>query len=109
MKSPRDAKSRLAPVLGPDERAALVVHMLRDVLDALGACDPLAGIALVTPDAEVAALAERHGALVVEEGPGQAAGPNAAVREGRRVLLERAAAAMIVIPGDVTRARCSSR
>lgn len=36
----RDPKSRLGPVLAPDERRAFAAAMCRDVLDALGGYDP---------------------------------------------------------------------
>ncbi|HVS13883.1 MAG TPA: 2-phospho-L-lactate guanylyltransferase [Thermoanaerobaculia bacterium] len=102
VKSPRDAKSRLAAVLGPAERAALVEHMLRDVLAALRSCTRLAGIALITPDSEVAALAEREGAHPLEEDPREERpGPNAAIRQARHLLAQRGATAMLVVPGDV--------
>ena len=62
------AKQRLAPLLSPEERIALMQVMLRDVLAALSAAQGLAGIALVTLDPWAQALAQDHGARIITEG-----------------------------------------
>lgn len=118
VKSPLDAKSRLAPLLGVEERARLVEHMLADVLGALVASSRLAGVLVVTPDAGIASLAESLGAVVVVEtgsglnsglnsglssglSSGLNSGLNGAIRQAREHLRARAATAMLVIPGDL--------
>jgi len=70
VKGLRGAKSRLAPVLGPAERAALVRRMLADVLAACGASEAVLGTLVVTPDAE---LAPGNVAVLVDAGDGHAA------------------------------------
>ena len=60
-----EAKQRLAPLLSPEERLALMQMMLRDVLTALSAAQGLAGIALVTLDPWAQALAEAHDARII--------------------------------------------
>lgn len=65
-----DAKSRLAEVLSPAERQLLVRYMARDVLRALQATAGLAGILLVSREAEVAGLAREFGAKLFVEPEG---------------------------------------
>ncbi|MFM7691701.1 MAG: 2-phospho-L-lactate guanylyltransferase, partial [Alphaproteobacteria bacterium] len=65
------AKQRLASLLSPAERVALMQVMLRDVLMALSAAQGLAGIAVVTLDPFAQALAEAHGARIITEGAGE--------------------------------------
>ena len=98
MKSPREAKTRLAPVLSEDERARLVAHMLDGVLTALGGSERLAGVLVITPDPEIAEQAVRHGASVLEE---SRSGLNTAIRQACEHLRRRDAGAMLVIPGDL--------
>ncbi|MBT7665457.1 MAG: 2-phospho-L-lactate guanylyltransferase, partial [Rhodospirillaceae bacterium] len=43
-------KQRLADVLSPEERSQLAEHMLRDVLNALGALD---GVVVISSDEKV--------------------------------------------------------
>ena len=62
------AKQRLAPLLSPEERVALMQVMLRDVLVALSAAQGLAGIAVVTMDSWAQALAQKYGARIITEG-----------------------------------------
>lgn len=80
------AKSRLAPALGPAQRRALVLAMLRDTVRAAAAAPGVAGVWVVTPDASAAAAAARAGARTLPEPPGPAAGLNA--------VLTRSAAAV---------------
>ena len=62
------AKTRLAPLLSPDERARLVVEMLDRVLSACAEADAIERTLLVTPDPGLAprgrrgARGRRHGA-----------------------------------------------
>ena len=55
------AKQRLADALPAPARAALARAMLEDVLAALAGA-PVDRVVVITPDAEVAAVAERWGA-----------------------------------------------
>ena len=61
------AKSRLASVLSPAARRRLVVQMLGDVLAALAATPAVTRTLVVTPDAEVAAIARTKGAEIIHE------------------------------------------
>ena len=54
------AKQRLAALLSPEERIALMRVMVEDVVAALCGASGLAGIALVTLDPWASELAARH-------------------------------------------------
>ena len=64
-----ESKKRLASLLAPEERIALARTMLEDVLDCLGRSPAVAGIAVVTDDADAAALARDYGARVLPDAP----------------------------------------
>ena len=54
LKALRPVKSRLAPVLSPDQREGLMKAMIEDVLAALQKCPHVEGILLVSKDPNVA-------------------------------------------------------
>jgi 2-phospho-L-lactate guanylyltransferase len=93
------AKTRLAGILGPDERRELAMAMLADVLDALAATEGLAGILVVTGDGEAAAMAWRFGAKVLAD-PVES-GTNPAVLWGLRELDRLGTSGAVVVPGDL--------
>jgi coenzyme F420-0:L-glutamate ligase / coenzyme F420-1:gamma-L-glutamate ligase len=92
------AKQRLADALPAAARAALARAMLEDVLSALAGAS-LDRIVVVTPDAEVGAVAERWGAVVVRESEGR--GHTAAVARGVALCREWGASVMLTVPGDL--------
>ncbi|MCC6223340.1 MAG: 2-phospho-L-lactate guanylyltransferase [Thermoleophilia bacterium] len=84
--SPRSAKRRLARLLDPDERAALVAAMLADVVDACGRARAVSEVLVVTPDPGIAPAETRvlrdagHGhAAAVALALGRSAGRDALV------------------------------
>ena len=96
------AKRRLAPALPDAARRRLVLTMLEDILTAAVSVEGIARILVVTPDREVAALAERRGAAIVPEPniePGSQL--NAAVEGGIAFALARGAAQALILPADV--------
>ncbi len=95
-----DAKQRLAPLLTPEQRRALVGAMLEDVLEALAAA-PLAGVMVNTLDPAGQALARRYGARIVTEGA--RTGHTGAVAAMARILASEGAAGMLTCPGDIPR------
>jgi 2-phospho-L-lactate guanylyltransferase len=95
----RLAKQRLAGVLDAGERTELARVMLEDVLTAVDACASLAGVIVVTADRAAAAVARRHGAIVLMETA--AVGMNAAVTRVTKYLTGRADAGIVVVPADV--------
>ncbi len=114
------AKSRLAELLAPDERRALVLAMLRRVLTVLlgEQNDPLqsalrvgveqtagavasvdiAQIWVISADATVWSLATALGACPL---PDQASDLNAALEQARAVAYAAGAEALLIIPADV--------
>ncbi len=98
------AKRRLTGALDPAARRGLSLAMLADVLDALDATPGLDattgldGIAVVSRDADVAALARRRGLRVIPE---TGAGLNAAVAQAANVLSAEGCARVLVMPADL--------
>jgi 2-phospho-L-lactate guanylyltransferase len=93
------AKERLAPLLAPALRRALMLAMLEDVLAALAATPPLAGIVVATVDAEAERLARRYGARPFARGARE--GHSGAVAAAARRLQAEGRAGMLTLPGDV--------
>lgn len=93
-----EAKGRLTPVLAAAERRRLVRAMLRDVLAALREARGLAGIAVVSPDPGVRALAEASGALALADPP--AADLSGVVGAAAAVLAARGASGVLVVAAD---------
>ena len=92
------AKTRLARALTPDERRALSLAMLRDVLGALGAARNLDRVAVVTADPALETVASEAGALVIPE---TTAGQNAALEAGAAYSREQGAGAVLVVSADL--------
>jgi 2-phospho-L-lactate/phosphoenolpyruvate guanylyltransferase len=93
------AKLRLAAVLSPAQRRRLVLTMLEDVLSVVSNVSAISDIIVVTPDAEVAALAMDHGTQILrEEGQG---GLNPALVSGLALARSRGAGRALVLPADV--------
>ncbi|WP_270933336.1 2-phospho-L-lactate guanylyltransferase [Falsiroseomonas oryzae] len=93
------AKQRLARALSAEMRARLALAMAEDVLAALAATPGLAGITVVTADPAAAALAERYGARVIQDGALD--GHTGAVLAGTRRLAAEDAAGVLALPLDV--------
>jgi 2-phospho-L-lactate guanylyltransferase len=93
------AKERLVPVLGPEQRQALALAMLEDVLSALTVTPGVAGILVVTVDPEASRLAARYGARLVEAGARN--GHTGAVAAAVRLLAAEGRAGMLALPGDI--------
>lgn len=99
VKDLQQAKQRLADILAPGERRDLFRAMLEDVLSVLTSCRTLAGVVLVTRDAEARALAARYGARVLEEERNR--GHTAASSFGARRLAEEGMPGMVQLPADI--------
>ena len=99
LKNPEQAKTRLAPVLRPEERRKLFRIMAEDVLAALSGAEGLAGTVVVTRDPWAQALAEKYGAAILEES--QNRGQSPAVRDAAAALARAGAGAALALPGDV--------
>jgi 2-phospho-L-lactate guanylyltransferase len=92
------AKQRLAGVLSPAARQALVQAMLEDVLGALSATRGLAGILVVTADQTAAAMARRFGAEISGE---SARDSHTAAIAAAAALLASRSISMLALPGDI--------
>jgi 2-phospho-L-lactate guanylyltransferase len=104
------AKGRLAAVLGEDERRQLALAMLEDVVRALQSVAAIDSVAVVSPDADVRALASELGAAAIEE-PASVRGINQALTHALGVMSPRPEALIVVLadvpeidPADVARA-----
>lgn len=93
------AKQRLIPLLSFQERHALARAMLEDVLAALARAPSLAGVAVITGDADATAQAHAAGALVIADTDN--AGPTAAVTVAAQHLEAMGHQDMLVVPADV--------
>ena len=93
------AKERLAPVLSPARRRALMLAMLDDVLATLAATPGLGGLAVVTVDAAACRLSARYGARIIEIGARD--GHSGAVAAAARLLAVEGRPGMLTVPGDI--------
>src|SRR5882757_5665013 len=93
------AKQRLAGLLSPAQRRALIEVMVGEVLEAVAGAKGLAGIMVVTLDPQVTALATRLGARVVTDGARD--GHTGSVTAGLRILAREGRGGMITVPGDI--------
>lgn len=92
------AKTRLAQVLSPDERRALSLAMLRDVLSALRGAENLDHVAVVTADAALAAAARAMSIEVIAE---QTTGQNEALEAGAAYAHAQGASEVLVVSADL--------
>jgi 2-phospho-L-lactate guanylyltransferase len=94
-----NAKQRLAAVLPPEARRRLMLVMLHDVLAVLKQVEALGPIMVISPDPDVAAIAEREGLLIVREA--RSTGHSAAVAAGLALAKSRGATRVLTLPADV--------
>ncbi len=93
------AKSRLAPTLSAEERAALMRCLLRRLLMVLGDVKQVDEIVVVSRDQEVSRIAAGQHTHVVCEDEG--VGLNGAVQLGQAYAVERGASAILILPTDL--------
>jgi 2-phospho-L-lactate guanylyltransferase len=99
VKDTRGSKQRLSACLTGDQRKALALVMLEDVLDAIASAMGLERCLLVTIDPEVTALAGRLGARVLMEGATE--GHTGAVMTAAHLLAREGAEGFMTLPGDI--------
>lgn len=90
------AKSRLGEPLDPEERADLILALLRRSVEAALGAGRLAGALVVSMDPDAVAKARAMGATSIQQ---QAGGLNEALVEGR--LAAGAATGLVVLPADL--------
>jgi len=92
-----ETKSRLSPSLDLEERGALTLALLENVLAALLAAG-VEHVGVVSPDRRALSLAEEAGATALLQ---ESQGLNEALEEGRSWALEGGASALLVLPADL--------
>ncbi|HEX8977391.1 MAG TPA: 2-phospho-L-lactate guanylyltransferase [Solirubrobacteraceae bacterium] len=97
IKSFTDAKQRLSASLNANTRRVLVEAMFTDVLRALGQCELLEAVIVITGDHGAQRIAEGYGAEVLAD---EQQGHNHAARLGLGRALDRGAARALLVPGD---------
>ncbi|MGH7774148.1 MAG: 2-phospho-L-lactate guanylyltransferase [Candidatus Binatia bacterium] len=100
-----NAKHRLAPLLGAEERELLAEAMLRDVLRQVVSTRGLEGTFVVTGDSRVSEIASSLGAKVIWEK--QERGETEAVVFALRELKQRGIQSVLIMPGDIPLVRSS--
>jgi 2-phospho-L-lactate guanylyltransferase len=93
-----NAKSRLTPPFSGDERAALMLEMLGNVIAAARASDEFARITVVSPDTAVLDFAEAHGVAALRQ---YTTGLNPALDEARVDALAHGAEAVFALHADL--------
>ncbi|WP_243391626.1 7,8-didemethyl-8-hydroxy-5-deazariboflavin synthase CofG, partial [Pseudohalioglobus lutimaris] len=101
LKSLDAAKSRLAEILTPAERSALVEAMVRDVLAVLVEHAGIESVTLVSSDLAAHTLAAECGASFIDEDKLQGTGLNAVVSESVELLAAGGADSILIVHGDV--------
>ena len=90
------AKTRLAPVLTPEERGELAAHLLRRVLRIARQAIP--DVVVISPSAALAELVEEAGArLLVQRGMGL----NEGLDQARSAAVADGVATLVVLHGDL--------
>jgi len=90
------AKSRLSPVLSPDERGDLAAHLLRRVLRIARQAVP--DVVVISPSADLGQLVEASGArLLVQRGMGL----NAGLDQARDAAVADEVETLVVLHGDL--------
>lgn len=92
------AKSRLGEVLDAEERRDLVIGLLERTLAATVASSRIAETIVVTPDDEVASIAQSAGARVIHQAD---RGLNHGLDEAREAAVDAGATALLVLPADL--------
>ena len=92
--------SRLGYLLTQDDKIALSLAMLEDVLKVATEISALEPFVIVTRDSRVAAVADSYDIEVIEE-PADAKGEGPAVDYGAEILARRGIDRLLVLPSDV--------
>ena len=99
LKALRPIKTRLAAVLTPLQRKALMKAMVEDVLAVLQGCPDIEGVLLVSKDREISLLAEHYGAEVLALDKDEDL--NSAVQAGADYLVDKGIERCLILHGDI--------
>ncbi len=105
LKALSPVKSRLAPVLSPDQREGLMKAMIEDVLAAVQNCPQVEGTLVVSRDPAVPALAADFGVEVLNLEKDEDL--NSAVKAASDYLFEKGVKRALILHGDIPTARSS--
>ena len=95
----KNAKSRLSPVLSPDQRFELAQAMLRHILSVTTAIQQVAGVLVISRDTKALAIAREMGAKTLQEGAGSNLNP--ALTRATMVVKSWRADAVLILPADL--------
>lgn len=93
-----EGKSRLTPPLTQDDRATLIVAMLRHVVAVAQAAEAVRRVIVISPDAAVLTLARDLGAIPLRQ---ESTGLNPALDEARTAAVRDGAEAILVLHADL--------
>lgn len=95
----KNAKSRLSPVLLPDQRFELAQAMLRHVLAVTATIQQITGVLVISRDTKALAIARETGAKTLQEGT--TSNLNPALMRATMVVKSWRADAVLVLPADL--------
>ncbi len=95
----KNAKSRLSPVLMPDQRFELAQAMLRHVLSVTTTIQQITGVLVISRDTKALAIAREIGAKTLQEGA--MSNLNPALMRATMVVKSWRADAVLVLPADL--------
>ena len=95
----KNAKSRLSPVLLPEQRYELAQAMLRHVLSVTTAVKSVTGVLVISRDTKALAIAREFGAKTLQEGT--LSNLNPALLRATMVVKSWRADAVLVLPADL--------
>ena len=95
----KNAKSRLAPVLLPNQRFELAQAMFRHVLSVTVAAQPVTGVLVISRDTKALAIAREFGAKTLQEGT--VSNLNPALLRATMVVKSWRADAVLILPADL--------
>ncbi len=95
----KNAKSRLAPVLSPDQRFELAQAMFRHVLSVTTTIQHVTGVLVISRDTKALAIAREMGAKTLQEG--SISNLNPALLRATMVVSSWRADAVLVLPADL--------
>ncbi|MGH9531979.1 MAG: 2-phospho-L-lactate guanylyltransferase [Terriglobales bacterium] len=99
IKNVEGAKQRLSPLLDAEERRALAVAMMEDVLGTLASWDARPPVAVVTSDSQATALAHRYGFDIIADPDSRS--ETDAIGSATGVALACGWTSTLVIPADI--------
>jgi 2-phospho-L-lactate guanylyltransferase len=104
IKNLADAKSRLATVLSPLERAALATRLLMNVIDATRGASGVGEVVVVSPDPQIPAILGRRNVLHIREP--RTDDLNAAILFASAALTSCGTKRAVILPADLPRIAC---